>query len=308
MAKDWTTTDWTVIAYVGPQTAGKDNDRCVHLYPDIPGGARYHCATVYEERFDELPYGIGEEMMTAPVLPGTAPTPEQAKSQGIFQPCAPFVIQTWVREDGAKTKKLAHILGPDVKATPEHSVPAGRSLQQAVQGLEWNPVPLEEVSNQFAVIVAETMKKVKTLEAFFDFDALEEDDDAPTNGFEWNKFLFSLAWRDANDQYRVVRPALLAPKLAEESQDPDPYAILDGERALFLQDVAEQHKHIESDDEAKRICKIVGITGSAEEAKLRLSQARRIWLFADLVNEPYNASEAIAAELANNAYPDEVPF
>lgn len=311
------TYSWTIIAYVGPQTSSA-SQRCVHLYPDLPGGARYHCATVWEERFNELPYNLGEKLMKDPIIPGTAPSPETAKTQGIWQPCPPFGITTWMDDDGKKTKKLAEIMGPTTIGAPAHSVPAGRSLEQAVQGLEWNPVPLEEVRDQFAVIAAETMAKLDTLQEFFDLNWIEnhtddDDDETPQppwqpDHWEWNKFRFSLAWRDANDQYRVVRPALLAPAIVHEPELPDASIIENGSRSDFLEDVASQHAGITDEEHAKILCQAIGIKASAEEGKARAKQAKRIWLFATLCGAPFFMNKDDAKEIASRAYPEEVPF
>jgi hypothetical protein len=292
-----------VIAYVGPQVSSK-GARCVHLYPEMAKGARFRCATVYEERFDELPYGIGKQLMTDEIIPGSAPEMEPAKSQGILQYCAPFHIEIELKPDGvSKTKNLVRVIGPVTASVDAGSVPAGRAFEQALEGLEFHELDKVTVTDQVSSIGTETYWKMS--EAIAMFYVAAETLSIPEHLHET---VFLAIWRDINDQYRVVRPALLRPCEHEVSYM-DGNQIFIGERADFLKDVADQHPNIEDATEAKVICAKLDIAGSSEESAERVEQATQVWLYATLVGKPFNIPPDDAASYVLAAMPlDDLPF
>ncbi len=298
---------WDVIAYVGPQITSK-GDRLVHLYPEIRGGAKWSCAIVYEEKFDMLPYGLGEQLMRAEIIAGSAPEMAVAKTQGILQSCAPFSIQTYNKADGSKTKNIASIGAPDSKQISASSVPAGRAHQPVAEELEYLSIPLDVVSQQAREIAEETIAKMQVAVHYYastyDFMDMVKDDAIKVA-------VFNAMWRDINDQYRIVRPALLTvPEKSESSQyAPDGGVILNGARGDFLDDVANQHPSIENAEHTKIICELLDITGSSEEAGYRVVQAEQIWLYATLVNKPYSLDDESSVAFALSAIQaDEIPF
>ncbi len=305
MENNWTTTDWTVIAYVGPQLTAK-NERMVHLYPEIPGGAKYHCADVYEERFDLLPYGLGDTLMEADIIPGRAPGMDEARVQGILKSCPPFMVETYVKEDGSKTKKIAFIGGPASKQAPAGSVPAGRAHESAVDGLEFQVVDEDSVSNQVGLIGLETNWKMQ--EAFTSYDHFISKYNVAEN---LQIPVFHAMWRDINDQYRVVRPVLLLAKeeVVPSAAVPDGSIILAGDRGSFLGDIAGQHPDIDTADDAKNIFELLDIKSSADEPEMRVLQAQQVWLCATLISNPYCLDRESAVAFSLSAIQtDEVPF
>jgi len=311
MTENLATSIWTVIAYVGPQVSSK-GDRLVHLYPEIPGGAKYHCATVYEEKFDLLPYGLGEQLERAQIISGGAPEMAAAKIQGILQSCAPFVVQTYNKTDGSKTKNIASIGAPASKQVSASSVPAGRAHQSIAEELEFQALDEDVIDDQAQAIGLETDIKMRTaIHVFADALAYSESMDTPIEVLSVQTAVFNAIWRDINDQYRIVRPALLTvPEVAEFTQlAPDSKAILSGDRGNFLDDVASQHPYIEDIEHAKIICELLDISGSSEEASDRVTQAERIWLYATLVNKPYSLDDESSVAVALSVIQaDEIPF
>jgi len=317
---EYTTKLWTVIGIVGPQISSKD-DRCVHLYPQIPGGGKYRCATVYEDRFDELPKPIAKRMASDEILMGTAPEMQQAKNQGLLIPCDPFMIEVHVK-DGKDTKNLARVVGPG--SQPAHA-PAGRTAAstglQAGSGepMEFNPLPEEDVTNGFGQIVAESAMKIGAmLPTLAEFAGIEGGEEIGPLNSEWQKMVANWIWRDANDQWRIVRPSLLrAFQASEEGVVDDSWwkksataSVIDGERADFLAAIS-AHPSISDVEGALDYCRWLGIEGSAAKAVDRLVQARKIWLLASLTDDPFNLGVEEAVDIAEYAYiddDDEVPF
>lgn len=287
-----------VTAYVGPQVT-KNGSRLAHLYRE---GKRWSVGIVYQERFPELPHGLGEKLMADPIIPGSAPEYDAAKIQGVLQSCPPFTITTEVTPDNKHTKSIVEILGTTGVAAPQNTVAAGRVFTSAIEGMEFNALSEDEVRELIDEIGQETYWKAEVALTHYASLAAKED------LANVEAAVFGAIWRDINDQYRTARPALLTPvEKASGPQYPDPMVIYNGERADFLQHLADQHSQITDADRALDICKQLGIDKTADNADGRVDQAKRVWLFVDLV-AVYMVNEQEAIRLVNDLFPEDVPF
>lgn len=303
---EWTTKREKIVGFVGPQKRSDGRDLLVHLYPELKNRevGKFVACTVYEERFGELPDDVTRYLTEDNVLGGSAPTSQKAKQDGWWRECEPFVVEVYLDEDGKDTKKLAHVLGSasEVTAYGPTTSPYANGIaaaQASGQRLEFQELPDTEIADLASKIANESAIKMAVV-----IEEVKEVIDSP-DSLAWSDVLGHI-WRDVTIQYRDVRPALLRPATA--SAQPDASVVRDGARVDFLSAVSGQHPNIADEDEAKAILQFIGVNVSAEDGDGRLVQAKRAWLYATLISEPYLLNEDLAATVAGDAFPDEVPF
>lgn len=301
---EWTTQLEVVDSYVGPQRGGRSGkSRCVHLYAH---NMDYHVCTVWEEDFDRLPHGIGEQMKEAEILYGTAPTRERAREDDLLQYCPAFEIEVYVepQPDGSivRKKKLAQVLGSagasDARAAQARGRTAGVPAEDVVNK-EFNPIPHDEVYGQVVVIAAESGVKMRAVleeahAVITDFTIAHELEEVPV---ETQNYIVGLMWRDINDAYRVVRPHLTREAETEDwYADKASEAIANGDAENFVEDVAAAHSLIVGGDHAKLILKDIGATGIPKDETERVTLAIKAWLYVDLLSR-YGYHKAKAKDI-----------
>lgn len=302
---EWGRERETVIGYVGPQLGGEDGvTRCVHLYPDMPGGAQYHCATVWEERFPELPFGIGDKMLTDKPLAGSAPTMQNALATQDFQPCPPFVIEVMVKNmpDGSvkHTKKFAGVVGDAESVANRAAQTQGRTAgipADDVGSMKFSPIPYDDAKNLMGEIASETALIFGEV-----IDACRRTfGDVKTSDNFWDEVVKAI-WYTASKQYMVLRPHYAKEAESADGFNPaDSWAtILGGTADTFLDDVANCHPKIYDADEAKSLFSKLGVVAAPKDAAGRLALAKRAWILVDLMDR-HSVGEAEAIALANKA-------
>ena len=275
-----------------------------------------------EDVFKQLPGEIRQHALNAETLPGTAVPLADAIKDGWLIKCEPFDVVTLVK-DGKKTKKAKVIM----RAGAARDALSGNGSAQAgsvgstgfiadnpAAPREFRPIPLDETAELFAIISAESLKKLDTLRVMFArLDPESGDDVSELSGYEWERHLFDLAWYDSNKNYfQYVRDTLTqpAPQAALATQaEVNASIISDGERANFLSDLA-LHSLVPNEEYARGLCKSLGIEGSSQYPNTRVQDAKRIWLLATLINSPHGMPDSAAVLIVLDVYPDEdeVPF
>jgi hypothetical protein len=308
---EWTTQPETITGYVGPQTGGKSGkSRCVHLYTDTLG---WHVCTVWEEDFDQLPFGIGDQMMSNPTIFGTAPAREKAKQDEVLQSCPAFDILVYVepQPDGSivRKKKLAEVIGPAGVASARESQARGRTAgvpAEDVGNLEFNPVEHVVVYDLARSIATENSRKLR---AVLDIVSAELGDFLEAQrgsgkdidiGEESFRYYAGLVYRDVSKAYEVIRPAYLAQREAGVSSEWFKDSVIDtieyGKPETFLVDVANAHPLLVDEDHARILLKEVGATGVPKDAVGRLNLAEKVWLYVELVSR-FNFSKTVAKQM-----------
>jgi hypothetical protein len=276
----------------------------VRLYSDHPS-LKWPIANVYlgESLDEEFPY-----------LP---PDLQKAIQSEIAAKNVDNISESALSKEKAQTTKFWHNMEPRVFAVRKRRIdwvetqnawggtPAGTTASGEPAGdYVWEPMSEEQeqlmhkLVDELALIHSTMVKAAyKTvINKDVSYDEVKDDALAIYRGISY----------DFNRHWPTVRGSQLKSANVFDLLEEPLQAIIDGEPETFLNDMAVLNPLLVDADHAKATLQIVGETGISTSGDERAEQAKKVWLFIDLVSK-YGIDRTTAISMVNDGL-EQIPF
>lgn len=293
--------------WIGPQVSS-NGDLLIHCY-DTNERTRYAVATIYEEDFEKLPKSI------APVLEqrikvgdidksGQRLDREKAKQDDYFS----VVVPPWKVYVSGKKVVWDYMDGKLELPAQLQASPQASKAGSIAGAYVWVPLVDEQLHN-YGQLASDEVDLAATLFRLCQ-DAVAEMDVADEHRHDVLMALFRHTGYNVDKMWPTVRGSMIEPVESDgfdmsATLDDQIEAVKNGSPEDFLDTVAE-HPLITDANHAKAVLKAVGESGIAKAPSDRLIQAKKAWLYTDMVSK-LGMGKELAVSLTSQAF-DQIPF